>query len=290
MITAAFDELKKWGALVKFSHTVFALPFALSILVIIARRQGTTLLEVLCLIGALVAARTAAMGFNRLVDAKIDASNPRTAGREIPRGIVTKSKAQIMVLIAGVAFLIFSWALGLHCLVLAPLVLLLLFIYSYTKRFTVMSHVILGLCLACAPGGVWYALVGHLSWTPVPLMLGVLLWVGGFDILYACQDADFDNEQGLYSIPSKLGLPRAFAVARIFHVASCLSLLYFGISSQLGLVYFIGLGAFALIVASQHLIVSPTNLSRIDAAFFTRNGIASIVFFLGVFLDQMARS
>ena len=276
-----------YGHLVKFSHSVFALPFALSALVVAARIAPPGWIQVLWIILAVVSARTAAMTFNRIVDRDIDASNPRTQSRELPSGSVPLSRAAVLLCISSVVFLLCAGALGRHCLILAPAVLGLLFFYSLTKRFTSYCHLVLGLCLALAPAGVWYALTASVSLPPVMLMLGVITWVAGFDILYACQDQDFDRQQGLYSIPAELGIGRALQIARALHLATALFLGYFGWLSGLGSVFYVGWTLFCALLASQHFMVSQTDLSRINAAFFTRNGMASFVFFVAVLSDAL---
>lgn len=280
--SAPFRVLCRWGSLVKFSHSVFALPFALSMLVVIARQRTVSAWQFVWLIIAIVTARTAAMAFNRWLDAPIDALNPRTKNREIPRGVVSPRGALILIFVTSVLFLISAASLGWHCFVLAPLVLCILFAYSATKRFTAAAHVVLGLGLSLAPGGVWYALTATWSLQPVILMVGVLCWVAGFDILYSCQDEEFDRSHGLCSIPAWLGIGSAFVVAQTLHFACVGFLLWWGIEMGLGGAFYLGSGVFALLLVSQYRLVSPTDLSRIDAAFFNRNGAASVTYLLGV--------
>lgn len=282
------DTVVRWGSLVRFSHTIFAAPFALSMAAVCARSVPVSPLQLLWVVVALVTARTAAMAFNRLVDRAIDAKNPRTAGRELPAGILSVSSVRLLLLLSMLGFLLSSYLVGAHCLPLAPLVLAVLCGYSLTKRFTRCSHLVLGVALALAPGGVWFALTAQWSPVPLPLMAAVMVWVAGFDILYSCQDADFDREQGLFSLPSRIGVARAMGWARAFHVAAVVLLILFGAEVQLGMLYFVGVALFAALLFSQHLLVAPDDLSRIDAAFFTRNGCASLVFFLFVVLDCIA--
>ncbi len=279
-----FTQLRLYAGLVKFSHTVFALPFALSMLVVLARTHPVSWSQIVWILVALVSARTAAMAFNRLIDRDVDARNPRTREREIPSGKLSVAKVRGLLFISSAVFLGSAAVLGLHCLVLAPFVLGILLLYSWTKRFTSSSHIVLGLSLALAPGGVWYALTAEVALLPVLLMAAVLFWVAGFDILYSCQDVNFDTEQHLFSIPVRCGVATAFWLARLFHVIAFVFLGLFGVEATLGIHYFAGLLVFGLILGSQHLIISPKDLSRIDAAFFTRNGTASLVFFLAVIL------
>jgi 4-hydroxybenzoate polyprenyltransferase len=214
-----FSRLETWGSLVRFSHSLFAMPFALAMLVVAATRSAVTPAKILYILIAIVAARTAAMAWNRLIDRQIDAANPRTVGRELPRGVVSTKSVWQLVAIASCIFLWASWMLGMHCFVLAPAVLLLLLGYSLTKRFTAFSHMVLGLSLAAAPGGVWYAIVGTIELTPIILMTSVLCWVAGFDVLYALQDEQFDRANGLYSIPSRFGRDSAYKISAVLHVA-----------------------------------------------------------------------
>lgn len=277
-----FESLRRYGSLVKFSHSIFALPFALSMALVCNQIAPITLLQLFWIVVAMVSARTAAMGFNRLVDRHIDAANPRTANREIPAGVVTVANAGGLVAVSSMTFLLASGALGEHCLMLAPFVLAWLFFYSYCKRCTSFAHLVLGISLAMAPGGVWYALIGTFAWEPVSLMAAVALWVAGFDIIYACQDVGFDRAVGLYSVPARLGVANALFVSRLLHGAAALCFATFGYIFALSAPFWIGFAVFLLLIASQHRLVSANDLSRADAAFFTRNGMASVVFLLAV--------
>jgi 4-hydroxybenzoate polyprenyltransferase len=282
---SVFHSVREWGALVKFSHTIFALPFAMSMLVVVLRDFQITLSQFFWVLACLVTARTAAMAFNRVVDRDIDAENPRTKERHLPAGKIAVKSATTLIVLSGIIFLASSAALGIHCLILAPFVLGILFLYSYTKRFTAFSHIVLGLCLSLAPGGVWYALTATVALLPIYLMLGVLFWVAGFDILYSCQDEEFDRSRSLKSVPAVFGLRNAFFLSLLFHFFTIASFVQFGIAARLGTVYFVSLLLFSVVLISQHFVVRPANLERIDAAFFNRNGIASVLFFLGVLLD-----
>jgi 4-hydroxybenzoate polyprenyltransferase len=274
-----------WGSLVKFSHSVFALPFALIMIVLVAQERAVTVAQISLLIVCVVSARTAAMAFNRYVDAEIDARNPRTAIREIPAGAVGRGSALALVVLSCAVFVVGAWGLGTHCLVLSPLVLVVLLGYSLMKRFSSWCHVVLGLALALAPGGVWYALTAEWSWRPVPLMVSVVLWVAGFDILYSCQDAEFDRGQGLFSVPSVLGIERATKLSAFLHGLSVVALAINGVMFRVGGLYWLGVGIFAVFLISQHRIVRRHGLSSIDQVFFSRNGAASIALFLCVALD-----
>ncbi len=283
------SKVQTWGALIKFSHSVFALPFALSMAVFVAHRREVLLSQWIWIVVALVAARSAAMTFNRIVDRHFDAQNPRTRQRELPSGKINLQSAQLFLALSSLVFVISAAALGLHCLYLSPLVLAVLLLYSLCKRFTTYSHLVLGLSLALAPGGVWYALTAEFAWLPIPFMCGVLCWVAGFDILYACQDRDFDVSHKLHSIPAWLGLERAFLVSRALHLLTLMFFCIFGLVAELSVIYFGGLTVFGWFLFDQHQLVSPKDLSRLDAAFFTRNGFASVVFFGGMWLEHFGR-
>lgn len=280
------EQFSKWGSLVKFSHTVFALPFALAMLVIVSTRETISVFQILLILFCLVLARTGAMAFNRLLDRRIDAINPRTSGRELPQGRISVSSVWVLLFVSYGGFLLCSALLGSHTLVLAPFVIFILSFYSWTKRFTSFSHLVLGLSLAMAPGGVWYALTAEFALLPVWLMAAVLFWVAGFDIIYSCQDADFDRSQGLFSIPAKVGIPQALLISKIFHLFTIIFLTLFGIKAELGALYFVGVILFAGIIISQHLIVSVADLSRVNEAFFVRNGLGSVMYLIAVIMDN----
>jgi 4-hydroxybenzoate polyprenyltransferase len=283
------QRLHAWGSLVKFSHSVFALPFALVMIVLVSLERPVTFAQVLLLVVCVVAARTAAMAFNRYVDAEIDARNPRTAGREIPAGFVSKGSALALIVASSVVFFLGAAGLGTHCLFLSPLVLCVLCGYSLVKRFSSWCHVVLGIALALAPGGVWYALTGEWSWRPVPMMVAVTVWVAGFDILYGCQDAEFDRTNKLWSVPSVLGIERALWCACLFHVAALAFLIVNGFMFPVGASYWIGVSIFGVLLLSQHVAVKRRGISCVDQVFFTRNGAASIALFACVFVDVAVR-
>lgn len=284
-------QLSLWCALIKFSHTIFALPFALGMAVIAARYAPAAtpvrFSQLAWILVALVSARTAAMAFNRVVDKEFDRQNPRTKERPLVSGIISVRSVLVLLMLSCLMFFLSAAALGKHCIVLAPFVLGVLLFYSYTKRFTHYSHLVLGLCLALAPGGVWYALTTEFAVLPIYLMAAVMLWVAGFDILYACQDLDFDRQQILFSLPVHLGISGALMAARFCHLASVILLFIFGLMAELGALYYCGIAVFGLLLISEHRLVSPHDLSRLEAAFFTRNGMASMVFFAAVALDAL---
>lgn len=277
---------RKFSNLIALPHSVFALPFAL-VSFLMASRKGILISPQLGLLGSLlmvviclVCARTAAMAFNRLVDGRIDALNPRTAQREIPSGAVSQRNSFYLVIGASTVFFLGAAALGGHCLMLAPVVLALLLGYSYAKRFTWCVHFILGLCLAAAAGGAWWVLRPVVEVEPIVLMLGVLLWVSGFDILYSCQDYDFDREHQLYSVPARFGIAKALQIAFTTHVLAVACFFGFGVVSNLSAPYFYGVAALCAVFLGQHWLISPTNLSRVNHAFFTYNGLISLSYFL----------
>ncbi|HEV8365310.1 MAG TPA: UbiA-like polyprenyltransferase [Gemmatimonadaceae bacterium] len=275
---------------VKLPHTVFALPFALVGATLATNVRPVTLGALGWIVLAFTAARFAAMGFNRIVDREVDAANPRTAGRELPRGALELGEAIVAVSVACALFVLAAWQLNPLCAWLAPLALGWVFFYSYTKRFTKWSHVVLGIGLGIAPVGGYLAVTGSWSdpwWLLIALAGAVMTWVGGFDILYSLQDVDFDRERGLHSIPAALGTRRAITVARVMHALTVFALVLAGIRADVGLFYGIGVAVVALLLAFEHRLVHPNDLSRLDAAFFTMNGVISITFFVFVVIDRL---
>jgi len=271
--------------MIKFSHTIFALPFALTGLILAS--GGLPSLYVLTwVIVAMVGARTCAMAFNRIADVEIDSKNPRTADRHLPSGKIASRDAWVMT-IAGALLLIFAaWMLNPLCLALSPVALAVLFLYPYTKRFTALCHYVLGLALAAAPLGAWIAVTGEFSFKPVPLALAVLLWVAGFDVFYALQDLEFDSEEGLHSIPAKLGVKDALKLAAKLHITMFLLLVSQIFTFGLGLWYIAGLVLVGYLLFYEHALVTPNDLSRLDAAFFNMNGIISVVVFVATLTDM----
>ncbi|NOY44168.1 MAG: UbiA family prenyltransferase [Deltaproteobacteria bacterium] len=284
MTTHALRRVSDLLEMIKFSHTLFALPFALTGMVLAARgvpSAGT----VLGIVAAMVGARTAAMAWNRLADADLDARNPRTAGRHIPAGTVGRGEA--WALVAGGVLLLeaAAWFLNPLCLKLSPIALAVIFLYPYTKRFTWLCHYLLGLALAAAPLGAWIAVTGSWSWRIAPLGLAVLLWTAGFDVLYALQDLEFDRTEGLHSIPQRWGRGRALRWAARLHL-TMMALLVLQIPLfGLGWWYVVGLAVAGGLLLYEHALVTPYDLSRLDVAFFTMNGVVSVVVFLATFLD-----
>lgn len=289
MTQALRSRVVTFGRMIKFSHSIFAMPFALAAFFLAARRGGFDPEKLLWVIVAMVGARSAAMGFNRWIDAEIDAKNPRTAMRELPRGALSKSQVLAFVVVASATLVLAAWRLNPLCFALSPVALFVVFGYSYTKRFTMLSHFVLGLSLAIAPVGAWLAVRGQFELTPVPMSLAVLFWVGGFDILYSCQDVDFDRAESLHSIPARLGVLRALLVARISHVLAILSLVAVALVEPLHSSYFVGLLLIAALFLYEHSLVRADDLSKIDAAFFTVNGWIGLLYLVTVLLASFLK-
>jgi 4-hydroxybenzoate polyprenyltransferase len=264
--------------MVKFSHTVFALPFALAATAMAARGHGITTAQIVAIIVAMVGARTAAMGFNRIADRRIDAKNPRTAGREIPTGKVSLAAAVALTALSAAVFIAAAATLGRLCLLLSPLVLALVLGYSFTKRFTWLCHLFLGFAIGVAPAGAWIAVRGTLGAPAVWLVAAVTTWIGGFDILYALSDREFDRNAGIYSIPARFGVSAALAISAFLHVGTAAALVAAGLSAGLGAIYFVGVAAVVAIFVYEHAIVRPSDLSRLNVAFFNLNGYVSLVY------------
>ena len=290
MYLCIMTTVKRYLSLVKFSHTIFAMPFALIGFFYGLKTIGYSLqrpwwLLFILVILCMVFARSAAMAFNRWLDAEYDAKNPRTAIREIPGGIIQKKHALTFVIVNCVAFIIATYFINPLCLVLAPVALFIILFYSYTKRFTPLCHLILGLGLSLAPIGAFIAVTGHFALVPVLFSFSVLFWVSGFDIIYALQDEEFDKEHKLQSIPSFLGAERALRVSELLHFLSAVSIVAAGMIGDFSRLYWIGVALFIFFLIYQHLIVKPKDLSNVNKAFFSSNGIASVVFCVFVLLD-----
>jgi 4-hydroxybenzoate polyprenyltransferase len=278
-----------FGRMVKFSHTVFALPFALASAAIAARGHGITIGRVVAIVLAMVGARTAAMGFNRIVDRRFDARNPRTAGRELPAGKVSLAAAVALTAASAVLFVGAAAWLGPLCLALSPVALALVLGYSYTKRFTWLCHLFLGLAIAAGPGGAWIAVRGDVATPALWLMAAVATWIGGFDILYAIADRDFDRTSGLHSIPARFGVRSALVASAVLHALTLAALLMLARAAGLGVVYLAGVVVIAAILLWEHAIVRPSDLSRLDLAFFNLNGYVSVAFFAATLADVLLR-
>jgi 4-hydroxybenzoate polyprenyltransferase len=265
---------------VRFSHSVFALPFALTGALLAAREHPISAARVAWIVAAMVAARSAAMGFNRLVDARLDARNPRTANREIPRGAMSRTEAAIFVVVSSIAFIVASWMISTLCALLSPVALAIVFWYSLAKRYTSYTQVFLGLAMAVAPVGGWLATGGEASrWEPWLLGAAIGLWVGGFDVLYACQDYDFDRAHGLRSIPARFGVERSLAISRVMHAGAVLCMLALAFIVPLGGIYIGGVLAVAALLIYEQSLVSSSDLSQVKRA-FDMNGYVGILYFL----------
>jgi 4-hydroxybenzoate polyprenyltransferase len=282
--------MKHYLSLVKFSHTIFAMPFAMVGFFMALRHTGAALnwqllaLVVLCM----VFARSAAMAFNRWLDRDIDAANPRTAVREIPAGVISAQSALWFVIVNCLLFVACTWFINPICFALSPVALGVVLGYSYTKRFTWLCHFVLGLGLSLAPVGAYLALTGRFDWAPVLLGAVVLTWVAGFDIIYALQDENFDRSQQLYSVPVWLGTVRALRLSEVLHLGSALllALVVLKMGDFGGLAY-LGLGMFVALLIYQHTLVKPNDLRRVNLAFFTTNGIGSLIFGVLAVIDLL---
>ena len=274
--------------MIKWEHSVFALPFALCGAMLAAGGIPSGR-QLLWIVVAMIAARSAAMAFNRLADATIDAANPRTQMRALPAGALSRSFVILFTLVACTVFVFAASRLNHLTLMLSPVALAVLLSYSYTKRFTRWSHLVLGFALGIAPAGAWIAVRGALDPRILILTAAVTFWVGGFDVLYACQDYEFDCQYGLHSVPRYLGIPNALWFARLLHLAMIGLLIWLAMVFHLGALAFVGIAAVALLLGYEHSLVSHDDLSKLNAAFFTMNGVISVVFFLFVAGDLLLR-
>lgn len=295
--------IKNYLSLVKFSHTIFALPFALigfflgvySLPMSVVPGWHTKIFpphsinQLLVLFAlvlvCMVTARSAAMAFNRYLDRHFDAKNPRTAIREIPAGIISKESALRFVIVNCIVFITATFFINKLCFFLSPVALFVILFYSYTKRFTALCHLVLGVGLSLAPIGAYLAVTGEFAWLPVLFSFTVLFWVSGFDIIYALQDEEFDKSQQLHSIPAALGKTKALKVSQLLHGLSAIAVVAAGIQGNFGGWYWAGIAVFIGMLIYQHSIVKPTDLSKVNIAFMTANGIASVVFAVFVLLD-----
>lgn len=275
-------RLLVYGSFVRFSHSVFALPFALTGALLALHRTGDWSAtnvgwRLVWIVIAMVAARSAAMGFNRLVDAHYDALNPRTAMREIPRGAMSRGEAIVFVVVSSVVFVFAAWKLSWLCFLLSPLALAIVFWYSLAKRFTTYTQLFLGLAMAVAPVGGWLAAGGRGGWEPWLLGLAIGTWVGGFDVLYACQDLEFDRRHGLRSIPVRFGVRRSLLISRGMHVVTVLCLAALGVVAELGAIYIAGVAGVAALLVYEQSLVSEHDLSQVKKA-FDMNGYVGILY------------
>jgi 4-hydroxybenzoate polyprenyltransferase len=283
-----FTNIKTALEMIKWEHSIFALPFALSA-AMLAAGGLPSLPQVIWIIVCMVSARSAAMAFNRLADAQIDAANPRTATRAIPAGVLSGRFVAIFVLFFCLVFVLAAAQLNRLTFMLSPVALAVVLLYSYTKRFTRWSHLILGFALGIAPAAAWIAVRGSLDPRILILTAAVTFWVGGFDMLYACQDIDFDRANRLNSVPQSFGIPRALTLARALHIMMLVLLVALVLSFGLGKIAMAGVVAVAMLLAYEHSLVSSHDLSKLNAAFFTMNGVISVVFFLFIAADLLTR-
>jgi 4-hydroxybenzoate polyprenyltransferase len=288
-VTAFLRKLKLTLEMIKFEHSVFALPFALTGALLAFRQDAFATAnagsKLLWIVVAMVAARSAAMAFNRIIDADTDARNPRTAMRHLPAGTLSRSFAWTFVAVSSLVFLLAARALNPLCLRLAPLALAVVFVYSFTKRFTTLSHIVLGFALGIAPAAAWIAIRGSLDPRILWLTAAVTFWTAGFDIIYSCQDYEFDRREGLFSLPRRLGLSGALWIARAFHIAMLGCLVMLVLTFNLGPLGWFAVAVVAALIAYEHRLVRAGDLSRVDAAFFTMNGWISVLFFVFVTAD-----
>ncbi|MBW2367988.1 MAG: UbiA family prenyltransferase [Deltaproteobacteria bacterium] len=286
---AVGERILIYGRMIKFSHTLFALPFALAAVVLAQRENPLTVGNLFWLLMAMIGARSAAMGFNRIADVAIDSKNPRTSQREIPTGRLSRQSTVVFVALFSGLFVLAASRFGALCFYLSVPILILLFAYSYTKRFTILCHLCLGFAISMAPLGAWIALTNSLDW-PIFVLSGALMtYIAGFDTLYACQDAVFDRKVGLYSIPARFGIAGALALARGLHLVSMLFFVWMYFAFQMGHVYLGAVCVIGALMITEHCLVKPDDLSHIHVAFFHMNSLISLVVFLGVFLDELLR-
>ena len=274
--------------MIKWEHSIFALPFALTAVILASHGLPAARIVVWILV-AMVAARSCAMAFNRWADAELDAANPRTSSRAIPAGLLSRQFVFGFTCVAALIFVLAANELNPLTLYLSPVVLVVLLGYSYLKRFTRWSHLGLGLALGLAPSAAWIAVRGSLDPRILVLTGAVTLWAGGFDVLYSCQDYDHDRKAGLNSLPQSVGIPMAFFAARIMHLAMLGLLVWFGMLFKFGIIGWVGIAAVALLLAYEHSLVSPRDLRRLNAAFFTMNGVIATVFLAFVAADLWLR-
>jgi 4-hydroxybenzoate polyprenyltransferase len=277
-------QIATYLSFVRFSHSVFALPFALTGALLAVRQQPITGDTVGWIVAAMVTARSAAMGFNRLVDARFDAQNPRTSMREIPRGALSARDATAFVVAMSVAFVAVSFQISWLCGALSPVALAIVFWYSLAKRYTAYTQLFLGLAMAVAPVGGWLAAGGRIGWEPWLLGLAIALWVGGFDVLYACQDLAYDRAQGLRSMPVRFGIVRSLLISRMMHVATIGCMLALAPLADLGAVYLAGVAVVTVLLGYEQSLVSATDLSQVKRA-FDLNGYVGIIYFLVTAID-----
>jgi 4-hydroxybenzoate polyprenyltransferase len=285
-MSAVVQKISVYLRMIKFSHSIFALPFAFTSALIAASGMPAPR-QVLWIAVAMVSARSGAMGLNRIIDRKIDSANPRTSGRELPKGVISPGEAILFVAVSFVLLVVAAYMLNPLCLKLSPVAIGVLFLYSFTKRFTWFSHFVLGIAISAAPLGAWMAVRGTFDPEIVPLALTVVFWLAGFDVLYALQDVDFDRDYGLYSIPRRFGVKKSLVLSRCFHAVSFLFLVATGAIFGLGAYYWAGMAVTAGLFLYEHSLIKENDLSKLDMAFFNMNGYISTAVFLFTALDRM---
>ncbi len=281
------SKIIEYFELIKFEHTIFALPFALSAMLLASGQNLFPFSTLIYVLLAMVSGRTAAMALNRLIDSDIDKRNPRTSDRAIPAGRIKKSSALILIIISFAVMISAVWQLPLICRQLLPLAIAILILYSYAKRFTHLSHLVLGGALGAAASGGWLAVTGEIS---IPVILwgfSVVFWVAGFDIIYAIQDIDFDRQNNLFSIPAWLGVNKSLLISKFFHIFTVILLIILGIIYPVGIFYWFGIAFVACMLFYEHFLLADNNLSKINAAFFNINGYVSIGIFVFILLDKV---
>ncbi len=279
------DRALTFGRMIKFSHTLFAMPFALTSVVLASFSHKITLYKLFWIIIAMVGARSAAMGFNRIADREFDARNPRTKNREIPTKKISLAEASAFVFLAALLLVFAAYKLNKLCFYLSPVALTVVFFYSFTKRFTWLSHIFLGLGMGLAPVGAWLGIAGQFSLVPILLGLTVVTWGAGFDIIYSCQDLGYDDEIGLFSMPRALGVKKALVISAVLHAVAFVLLLSLKFILPLGSIYLLGLALVAVMLIYQHAIVKPNDLNRLNFAFFNLNAYMSVGLFLFTLID-----
>ncbi len=289
MIQNVFHKIRLFGRMIKFSHSIFAMPFALSAVVLAQRDHPTSFSDIFWILVAMVGARSAAMGFNRIVDAGLDSKNPRTRNREIPTGRLSLESAIGFVVLSSAVFIGAAAMLGKLCLILSVPALLVLLGYSYTKRFTRWCHLYLGFAISLAPMGAWIALTDTFSWWILCLSSALMTYIAGFDIIYACQDVDFDRENNLFSVPARYGVKQALAISTWLHAFSFLCFVLIFFIFQMDLFYLAAVIIIGMLYIIEHKLVDPDDLRRIHVAFFHVNSAISVVLFVGVLADEIWR-
>jgi 4-hydroxybenzoate polyprenyltransferase len=285
-MSAVIQKISLYLKMIKFSHSIFALPFAFTS-ALIAAAGFPSARQIFWIIVAMVGARSGAMGLNRIIDRRIDAANPRTAGRELPKGAIGVSETVLFVLVSFGFMILAAYMLNPLCLKLSPFAIAVLFLYSYTKRFTWASHFVLGLAISASPLGSWMAVKGTLDPAIIPLAAAVIFWLAGFDVLYALQDIEFDRRYGLYSIPRRFGVKKSLYLSRTLHAASFFSLVANGLIFGLGAFYWTGMLVTAGLFVYEHSLIKEDDLSRLDMAFFNMNGYISMTVFLFTLMDYI---